>query len=361
MHHNAPGPGSVLGALQRNGYIGVDIFLILSSFLISTLLLIEYERKGGISLLRFYSRRVLRIWPLLFLALCLNYLALPTFNYFQDGLQNPLLLHDLKFHGIPNLMLLGNWSVAFYGYTQYGYVDHLWTISLEQQFYLLWPLLLTFVAGKPRQFALWCSALILISFIARFYYISVRLDHPALWVSTITRMDPLAFGGILALLYRRRNQKTKGTLRTRSLLRIAIFVAALYSIIVILHQVNWTGDAWWKIGVTDLCIAIAIGCVLNSLEFARIMRFRPIVWLGKISYGLYVYHTLFIHSPLSGQVRDFSARIFGIDGQTIWTWSLGILLNSAILVAVSAISFYCFERLFLKFKERFEAVASRPA
>ena len=68
IHHYGAGPGATLASLSRNGWIGVDVFLILSSFLITSLLMIEYETKGSVSLARFYSRRFLRIWPLLGLA-----------------------------------------------------------------------------------------------------------------------------------------------------------------------------------------------------------------------------------------------------------------------------------------------------
>jgi peptidoglycan/LPS O-acetylase OafA/YrhL len=149
VHHYSHGPRQGLADLKSYGWIGVDVFLVLSSFLITSLLLIENDAKGRISLSRFYSRRFLRIWLLLGLAFCLNYLVLPAIDYFPNGFHNAVLLRDLRCHAIPNLLLLGNWSAAIFVYLQYGFVGHLWTINLEEQFYFLWPILLLFVVCSP--------------------------------------------------------------------------------------------------------------------------------------------------------------------------------------------------------------------
>ena len=183
FHHYPSGPRMLLGQLHMNGWIGVNVFLVLSSFLITSLLMLEDKAKGAISLPRFYSRRFLRIWPLLGLALALNYLLLPAINYFPEGFSNANLIHDLKYHAIPNILLLGNWSAAVFSYLQYGYCNHLWTINLEEQFYLLWPLLLSYLVKKPRRVLTCCLGMIAVSYLARYYYTSVGFKHPALWVS----------------------------------------------------------------------------------------------------------------------------------------------------------------------------------
>ncbi len=362
IHHYGAGPAATLASLSRNGWIGVDVFLILSSFLITSLLMIEYETKGSVSLARFYSRRFLRIWPLLGLALCLNYLVVPLMGYLPGGFHNRAFLNDVEHHGIPNLLLLGNWSVAIFGYLQYGFINHLWTINLEEQFYLFWPLLMLFLVRQPFRLLLWCIGLIAVSYLARFYYVLTGFHHPALWVSTITRMDPLALGGILAVAYRKRKSVSFGLSRqwSRALWTILVFIAALRTALYFLQGWQWLGAVWWKIGLVDLCIAVMIACVLNTFALAAILRLQPIVWLGKISYGLYVYHKFFTGSGVSLRIRAAALQIIGgPPGPS--SWFLGMVLNGLALVAVSAVSYYCFERWFLKFKERFETILSRPA
>ncbi|HEY1769581.1 MAG TPA: acyltransferase [Chthoniobacterales bacterium] len=360
VHHYSHGPRQGLADLKSYGWIGVDVFLVLSSFLITSLLLIENDAKGRISLSRFYSRRFLRIWPLLGLAFCLNYLVLPAIDYFPNGFHNAVLLRDLRCHAIPNLLLLGNWSAAIFVYLQYGFVGHLWTINLEEQFYFLWPILLLFVVSRPRRLLAWCGGLIVISYLARFYYVEVGFPHPALWVSTITRMDPLAWGGILALLYRERRKAPRIAWHwIGAILSVVIFVAALLLARRVLAGWQWTGAVWWKLGLADICLTIAIGCVLYSNLLAALLRLPPLPWLGKISYGLYVYHAFFAESRVSLRVAAWAANTFSPG--SLFGWLLGMTINGLALVAVSALSYYAFERWFLKFKERFETILSRPA
>jgi peptidoglycan/LPS O-acetylase OafA/YrhL len=364
LHHYPPAPLRLLKDIKMSGWIGVDVFLVLSSFLITSLLLVEFDTKGGISLSRFYSRRFLRIWPLLGLALFLNYVVLPASHYVPAEFQARAMWHDIRFHGIPNLLLLGNWSVAAFGYLRYGYIDQLWTINLEEQFYLLWPILLLFLAPYPSRLLFSCAGLILISYVARIYYIEVRFPHPALWVSTITRLDPLALGGILAVLYRRR--KSVPLTRAKQWRNTAgaalVFCVVLAAVCLLLRSWDWTHDRaiWWKLGLVDVGITILIACFLASSILSAMLRLAPIAWLGKISYGLYVYHKFFAQSRFAMEIRMLMHDV--VDSRAVFIfWLLGMALNGTLLIGVSALSYYGYERWFLKLKERFEVILSRPA
>ena len=361
IHHYPEGPGPFCHQLRASGWVGVNIFLVLSSFLITSLLMLESQAKGSISLSRFYSRRFLRIWPLLGLALFLNYLLLPAINYFPGGFGNPNLLHDVKYHAIPNALLLGNWSVAIFHYLKYGFCNHLWTINLEEQFYLLWPILMFYLIRSPRRLLQCCVGLIAVSFVARYYYVTVGFKHPALWVSTITRLDPLALGGILAVVY----PKLKNCLTLRhstldSVVAVALFCGSIATVTLIVHKWTWTGAVWWKLGAVDALVAVCVCCIVVNPLLAFVLRLSVIAWLGKISYGLYVYQKFAAHGKQSAAVRSFCAYLTG-EESNLTSWLLGLAINSIALVAVSAASYYLFERVFLKFKERFETILSRPA
>ena len=361
IHHYPVGPGVFLHQLRDSGWVGVNIFLVLSSFLITSLLMLESQAKGSISLPRFYSRRFLRIWPLLGLALLLNYLLLPAINYFPGGFGNPNLLHDVKYHAIPNALLLGNWSAAIFHYLTYGFCNHLWTINLEEQFYLLWPILMFYLIRSPRRLLQCCVGLITVSFVARYYYVTVGFKHPALWVSTITRLDPLALGGILAVVY----PKLKNWLALRrsafdSVAAVALFCGSIATVTLIVHNWTWTGAVWWKLGAVDALVAVCVCCIVANPLLAFVLRLSVIAWLGKISYGLYVYQKFLAHGKPSAAVRSFCVYLTGGESN-LTSWLLGLVINSLALVAVSAASYYLFERVFLKFKERFETILSRPA
>lgn len=362
FHHNPNGPGQFLQGLAAKGWVGVNVFLVLSSFLITTLLMLEAEAKGSISLPRFYSRRILRIWPLLALALVLNYLLLPAINYFPGGFGSPAFTHDMRYHAIPNALLLGNWSVAVFGYTAYGFSNHLWTINLEEQFYLLWPILMLYLVRKTRRILAFCVGLIVVSFLARLYYAIVGFPHPALWVSTVTRLDPLAWGGILAVVYPR--LKNWLAIRQRfsdGAIVGAIVLASVAIMTTILYSFEWGSQTvWWKLGAIDYLVGVSVCGVLVNPILSIVFRTPVIAWLGKISYGLYVYSMFCARSDQSQTIRTFSAGLFGGQPYLV-SWSFGMLLNSLMWVGISVASYYLFERAFLKFKQRFETILSRPA
>ena len=362
FHHYPVGPPGVFAFFHVNGWIGVNLFLVLSSFLITSLLMLEAEANGTISLPRFYIRRFLRIWPLLGWALLLNYLLLPAINYFPGGFRNPNFIHDVKYHAVPNLLLLGNWSAAVFSYLHYGFCNHLWTINLEEQFYLLWPLLLSFLVNKPCRFVSCCLTMVGISYLARYYYTSVGFEHPALWVSTITRLDPLAFGGILAVCYRPIKKWLDQNRRfVPALISSIFFVGSVALTSILLRNWAWSGSAWWKLGAADFTVTVAIGCALLNPLLSLLLRLRVIAWLGKISYGLYVYHKFIIRGGLDESVRSFFLRHFSNQITAGWLWSGAMVVSLVALIVVSAASYYLFERRFLTLKERFETVRSRPA
>ena len=139
-----------------------------------------------------------------------------------------------------------------------------------------------------------------------------------------------------------------------------VFILSIGLISVILRNWVWTGNVWWKLGFADLFITICVGCILCNSFLSFILRLPFIAWLGKISYGLYVYHKFIIRGGPGDAIRAFVLR--GTGGQvTLFSWGLGMLISFLALVAVSAASYYFFERWFLKLKERFETVGSRPA
>jgi peptidoglycan/LPS O-acetylase OafA/YrhL len=141
-----------------------------------------------------------------------------------------------------------------------------------------------------------------------------------------------------------------------------VFSFVLAAVCLLLWGWSWTHHLaiWWKLGLVDLGITILIACVLSSSILSAVLRLAPIVWLGKISYGLYVYHKFFAQSPFAVDIRMLMHKV--VDSRAVFTfWLLGMILNGAMLVAVSALSYYGYERWFLKFKERFETILSRPA
>jgi peptidoglycan/LPS O-acetylase OafA/YrhL len=136
---------------------------------------------------------------------------------------------------------------------------------------------------------------------------------------------------------------------------LSVVIAALVT-----RHWAWAGAVWWKIGILDMLVALCVGCVVMNPVLAFVFRLPVVAWLGKISYGLYVYQKFFVNGIVSVAIRSLCLQVTGGHGDLI-SWGLGMLINSLALIGVSAASYYCFERWFLKFKERFETILSRPA
>ena len=163
--------------------IGVDIFFLMSGFLITYLLLLEQRRNGRIDIKSFYVRRVLRIWPLYYFCVAMA----PLLTHFANEPAANMPMH---------LLFVGNFDLMRHGWGSTA-VNHLWSICIEEHFYLLWPLLVAFVP-RPRLTTAF-GAVILVSFLTRLYYFYFVPDsYMALYLNTLCRWDALAVGSLLA-------------------------------------------------------------------------------------------------------------------------------------------------------------------
>lgn len=341
--------GSSLGTLLTGtaafGWVGVDIFLTLSSFLIVTLLMLERQTAGTISIRSFYIRRALRIWPLYFgfviFAFVLLPLVLPSPQPYTD---------TLAWHLFPFLTFTGNFSYAYF--PSLTYAPHLWTISLEEQFYLAVPVLVLFAPLLGRSLGWWALGLLVLSAAFRLYIQLNQIKYPMLWVLPPCRLDPFVIGALCSWIYIARREWLNRS--------IGWFLAVLgIAGFVLVAQFDYIGgtslDNVWQFTV----IALSSGCLLLS-AIARagigpILSWQPIVFLGKISFGLYVYHLL----PIILELRFL--QIGAHLGKSPLTWCLTLLVVFSATTLLSILSYYGYERPFVRLKERFELIRSRPA
>jgi peptidoglycan/LPS O-acetylase OafA/YrhL len=266
------------------GFVGVDVFLVLSGFLITGLLVNERERTGRIGLGPFYARRARRILPAAVVVLAATLLAAPL-------VLSPLDLRRIADDGLAASLSLANMRYAVDATDYFAPVDtspmlHFWSLAVEEQFYLVWPILLLTVAriGRPR---LAMAALATMVLAGSFVLCSVLTDTSSAWAyfSLPTRAWQLAAGGLLAL-------------GTPLLGRVPHAVAA---------GVGWMGAT--LLGASLVAIGpttaypglasllptlgavalIASGGVVGSPGWIALAR-APLRWLGRISYSLYLWH-----------------------------------------------------------------------
>lgn len=327
--------GSLAIAVLGSGAYGVDLFFALSAYLISSLLLRERKSTGRVDLRGFYIRRILRIWPLYmsFVALAAVVSAVSHTQHLQPR------------YVIGYLLLAGNWVYVAWG-MPVSFATPLWTISIEEQFYLLWPLLCSKLSSrKIAQFAI---GLLVVANLSRITLAWAGASVQAMEFNTLSRLDPIALGTLLALGQHRLPQLKNGTRWLMILSGLAIWfaVSALSGAGMVGHKLNP-----WSLVLARPCIAFASIVILVAALGSEqtLFKNRTLIYLGKISYGLYVIH------EFGRFLAAYSIHVH--DGLT--DLMQGILALGLTLV-LAAVSYRWLETPFLRLKDRFSHVASRP-
>lgn len=326
------------GEAIKQGWTGVLLFFVLSGFLITGIL---WDSRGQQHWLRnFYMRRALRILPLYYLALLLVLLGAAvagTFHYALARIWPPLLfLQD--FPGLPGEYMRHNYSPLP--------IIHLWSLAVEEQFYLLWPFLL--LLPKTKRSALYlCTAIFLLSAavnIAEAFVPVIRQHLPLV----ITNAAEIAAGAWLAIAYR-----TPHWSRLQKPARIAAPLGLLFFTLSVVYPRRLGGTP--ALAIT-LCFAGLLVLAIQPGITARILSLRALRWLGTLSYGIYVYHVLL------WPVFNFAAaHIAGSTHGAVYH-IIQIPVRLAITLLVSWVSFHYFERPFLRLKRSYPtAGALAPA
>ena len=253
----------------------MDLFFVLSGFLITTLLLEERAATGRISLKAFYARRARRLLPALALLL-VAYLVIDAAKG-HDGLKT-VALAGLYF---------GNAVQAFSRVNplvQSG-LEHLWSLAEEEQFYLLWPLLLPIVAFRKGAIRILVCVIALLA-LYRFGIALGGAGHRRLYNGPDTHMDGLVAGAAVAFLRHR-----KGGLRVSG--TVATFGLAFAALALLLRRPSVTWDVF-GLPVAEAACVIVLLAGLTIPEWGAALSSRPLRWFGRISYSLYLWHYMLI-------------------------------------------------------------------
>lgn len=323
-------------ALVRAGGFGVDLFFVLSAFLITELLLREHELRGQVNIPAFLKRRALRIWPLFFFFLAISALA-DRFLLGRGGLAGEYV--------IAFLALAGNWACAFLGYPD-SVAAPLWSISIEEQFYLAFPVVLARTGpGRLRALGM---ALLVTGAISRALTVWAGTSHPAVWCSTLCRVDTIGVGILTAVILRSRPRPWTPRLGTR------LFLGAGGLLLWVLVEVAVPVAEQTLVGVSIGYPMIYLGAAAMLLSTlgsgGHLLASRPFVALGRVSYGLYVYHVLAI-----GLAATVLQRVPGLEA----TWPVFVVLGFGLTAVLAMASYRFLEAPFLQLKKRFTVVPSR--
>ena len=273
------------------GMLGVDVFFVISGFLITSLLLSEHARTGRINLRAFWMRRVRRLLPAVVLVLLFVAITWGLFLH-EDVLS---LRRDVLFA----LGYSANWWFAFSGqgyFASFGApspVLHLWSLSVEEQFYLIWPIVTVFLLAHRRRVARWAAAGAVLAATATLLQSLAGVWTDRLYYGTDTRAAPLLVGASLGAWYASRPADFKVGKRARILLQIGGLVgAAGYA----LGAARRRGPLSRAVSRRFPVLAIGIALIIASVSLvprgllARALSVRWLRYVGTISYGLYLWH-----------------------------------------------------------------------
>jgi peptidoglycan/LPS O-acetylase OafA/YrhL len=282
--------------VARGGAIGVDIFFVLSGFVITLLLLREYEKQGRISLGRFYIMRLARLWPALLLVcavvICIA-VILP--NGSLGGEIFPSLRAALYTTNIFR-------AIAAPDYNDYSSMAHTWSLAVEEQFYLVWPLVFILLMKMMtlRRAATTTLCLALLPVILRFAIWDDGAGKNHIYNGVDTRADQLLVGCGLAMLLASLPPASEALIRVSRIFRVGIWPALGLLLLVcvafpISRITGTVAGAYWTVGT--LIVAAAAGLLIAGLAtnsehpLARFLSVRWIAWTGaNLSYGIYLWH-----------------------------------------------------------------------
>ncbi len=332
---------NLLNTVRTRGWLGVDLFFVLSGFLITGIL---HDTLGDSEyFLRFFARRSLRIFPIYYLVFAVLLLLTPFFHYiwrpghmlFLVYLGNFLGNYDFSYYAIDSAR--SHWLIANIG--------HFWSLCVEEQFYMLWPVAVFFLR-KRRNILIAGVTFSALAIALRAVLYAMQGPESERWiVRTLPfRMDALLIGGMLAMLLRGQDAD-----RIQRSCKWLFLVCGTISAIIL----SRASFAWLLIpGYTIIALAFAglIGSTLRTGGPAyRLFYFKPLRILGKYSYGFYIYHVLFRYVWLKFLIvvagRVHSLALAGI---------IALGTNFVVTFLVSKISYDFYESKFLRYKKHFE-------
>jgi peptidoglycan/LPS O-acetylase OafA/YrhL len=344
---------AIVGVTSYGSY-GVELFFVLSGFLITGILYDAHNKSNYFR--NFYMRRLLRIFPLYYGVLALVFFVAPLIPL----LRGPTLEYLVDRQAWAWLYAV-NIFIARDGDWSFFYLNHFWSLAVEEHFYLFWPLVVFLLARRPRALIAVSLATALGAMLARMIGSLVGLSWWTTYVLTPFRLDGLALGAFLAVTAR----QPEGVRR---------LVQALPWVVVVAGALLAVTFAWTRLvshqglelvlPVRASLILILLGCLLvwalvapKQSATARFFRSRSMIFLGTYSYGLYVYHHFISYYLISNRTELELARWLGHHGAAV---ALQATLGASVSLAIAYLSYELFEKRFLRLKRLFET-AKEPA
>lgn len=317
----------------QGGLLGVTVFFVLSGYLITSLLLVEFDDNGSINLPQFWLRRVRRLVPAIVFCVVGTAALCVAFNH--------VLLTKMRPDILPSLLFFNNWWQIFHNVSYFDALGspspltHFWSLAIEEQFYLIWPplllLALKFGANRVtvRRVVL---ALAVVSALAMALLYSPTVDPSRVYYGTDTRAFSLLIGAWLAFAWPSRMLGSHSAVRISRQVRLAldgVGIAALVGLFAMVAMMNGFTEFPYRGGVLlcSILTAIIIAVLVHPASLlGRVLGCAPLVWIGKRSYSMYLWHY---------PILLLTDALGGMGDTPLWLYPLQL----ALIVLMSAFSY----------------------
>ena len=335
LTHSVPADWAWMNVISP-GATGVRVFFVLSGFLITRILIRERDAAASSghskaqALRHFYARRGLRILPLFYTVLLVLVILMPN---------------DIRASLPWHLAYVGNYYNALQGEWA-GPASHFWSLAVEEQFYLIWPLLVIFLSPAALPRLVWLC--VLAGPVSRMLAFLITHNDVAPYVLTTSCLDSLGAGALLAHLHRQDGGMARATKMVGHRIALgAVFLFAAILIVARSAELPLLELAGSELAVSLFAVGVIHAIVARDASVSRLLSWRPLVYLGTISYGIYAWHY-----PLPWGVKALQ-RVFGttLELPAAGWWCFAVSMG--VTIAIASVSWYGVERPLNRLKYRF--------
>ncbi len=327
------------------GWIGVDLFFVLSGFLITGVLI--DSRKSARYFRDFYARRTLRIFPLYYACLFAWIVVAPLLHPSSEVRQRAIA--GMQQDQLWYWAYLSNWKMGLEGRWPAMGTSVYWSLAVEEQFYLVWPAVV--LLCSPRALRNVCLSLIGLAFLARAIQVAVGASPILVYVNTLSRMDALAVGALAAMALRDPKQREWAERRAPSFLTLGVVcLAAMWLWIGTFSEYHPLMQTAGFTALAVTFVSLLIGAVTPGSRAGQVFRSRVLRFFGKYSYAMYL-----LHETLTDEIAPHVSQQWVIPGE-MGEQVTRLVVSMAATIALAWLSWHLWEKHFLALKGHFAGV-----
>jgi peptidoglycan/LPS O-acetylase OafA/YrhL len=340
---------AVIEFICRHGNLGVNFFFVLSGFLITYLLIKEKEFTGRIHVPNFYVRRILRIWPLYYLCVFVGFIGFGILKKMSGEvvMENANPWYYLFFGA--NFDIMHTWPLK----PDALLLSVLWSVAVEEQFYLTWPIILSLVPLKKFKYVF--PAIMVLSLVFRSLHTGDNdHDFAIRYFHTLSVIGDMALGGSFAYLVSYENKFKKFITEMPRALIVLLYAVTL-GITLFKDSIFVTGA---PVIFERLVIAFLFGMIILEQNYAKhsifkMSRAKTVSKLGIYTYGLYCLHFLGLYFAIKFM------NMMRLDGSLTWVSFSMIIVALIISIVISLLSYNLYEKWFLRLKDKFAFIVKK--